>query len=419
MEDLPLFLIPQAALSVSDLNRYLREIIESDEVLRDVWVQGEISNLSTPGSGHIYFTLKDSAASLRCVIWKTNAFRLRQSLANGQLVEAHGYISIYEAGGQYQLYIDSLRLAGEGALFQEFVRLKNKLEAEGLFDPQRKRPIPPFPQRIGVVTSPTGAALQDILNTLKRRFPLAEVLIAPASVQGEAAPREIIAGLKNLWTHTVDLILVARGGGSLEDLWAFNDEGVVRAVAGSPVPVISGVGHETDFTLTDFAADVRAPTPTGAAMLATPDITELADTLRQYADRLNSAILTNLIGMKRDLNEVYTRLEHNSPINQVCSQQQTVDFLQERLRQAQRTQIIRQVGWLGTLRARLTALDPMAVLGRGYAVVRTQDNRLISRIAQVAVDQAVNIRLSDGSVTAKVNSIRPDEPTLRQGGLDE
>lgn len=419
MEDLPLFLIPQAALSVSDLNRYLREIIESDEVLRDVWVQGEISNLSTPGSGHIYFTLKDSAASLRCVIWKTNAFRLRQSLANGQLVEAHGYISIYEAGGQYQLYIDSLRLAGEGALFQEFVRLKNKLEAEGLFDPQRKRPIPPFPQRIGVVTSPTGAALQDILNTLKRRFPFAEVLIAPASVQGEAAPREIIAGLKNLWTHTVDLILVARGGGSLEDLWAFNDEGVVRAVAGSPVPVISGVGHETDFTLTDFAADVRAPTPTGAAMLATPDITELADTLRQYADRLNSAILTNLIGMKRDLNEVYTRLEHNSPINQVRSQQQTVDFLQERLWQAQRTQIIRQVGWLGTLRARLTALDPMAVLGRGYAVVRTQDNRLISRIAQVAVDQAVNIRLSDGSVTAKVNSIRPDEPTLRQGGLDE
>lgn len=419
MEDLPLFLIPQAALSVSDLNRYLREIIESDDVLRDVWVQGEISNLSTPSSGHIYFTLKDSAASLRCVIWKTNAFRLRQSLANGQLVEAHGYISIYEAGGQYQLYIDSLRLAGEGALFQEFIRLKNKLEAEGLFDPQRKRPIPPFPQTIGVVTSPTGAALQDILNTLQRRYPLCRVLVAPAAVQGEVAPREIVAGLKNLWTYNVDLILVARGGGSLEDLWAFNDEGVVRMVAASPVPVISGVGHETDFTLTDFAADVRAPTPTGAAMLAVPDISELVDTLQQYVGRLNTAVLTNLISLKQDLNEEYTRLEHNSPLNRVRSQQQTVDFLQERLWQSQRMQVINHGGRLRTFQARLTALDPMAVLKRGYAVVRTQNNGLVSSVSQVVVDQAVNIRLSDGSLTAKVNTIRPDESAARQGGRDE
>lgn len=419
MEDLPLFLIPQAALSVSDLNRYLREIIESDEVLRDVWVQGEISNLSTPSSGHIYFTLKDSAASLRCVIWKTNAFRLRQSLANGQLVEAHGYISIYEAGGQYQLYIDSLRLAGEGVLFQEFMRLKNKLEAEGLFDPQRKRPIPAYPQRIGVVTSPTGAALQDILNTLGRRYPLCEVLIAPAAVQGEAAPREIVAGLKNLWSHKVDLILVARGGGSLEDLWAFNDEQVVRAVANSPVAVISGVGHETDFTLTDFAADVRAPTPTGAAMLAAPDISELAETLQQYFTRLNGAVLTNLISLKQALNGVYTRLEHDSPLNRVRSQQQTIDFFQERLWQAQRMQVVRQTGWLHTLQARLTALDPMAVLGRGYAVVRSQHNKLVSRVSQVELDQALNIRLSDGLLTAKVTTIRPDTQEARQGGRDE
>lgn len=250
-----------SSLTVSQLTLYLRELLESDPVLMDVWVEGEISNLSRPSSGHIYFTLKDAAAALRCVIWRTTATRLRVDLQNGLAVAAHGRISLYERDGTYQLYIDQLRPAGEGWLYQEFMRLKARLEEEGLFAPERKRPLPEWPARIGIVTSPTGAALQDMLNTLRRRFPLAEVILAPCAVQGDEAPPEIVRALEQLnrLSPAPDVILLARGGGSLEDLWAFNDERVVRAVAASVVPVITGVGHETDFTLSDFAADQRAP----------------------------------------------------------------------------------------------------------------------------------------------------------------
>ena len=257
--------------TVTDLTRYLRQLLEADSSLQGVWVQGEISNLSRPSSGHIYFTLKDSGASLRCVMWRNEAARLRFAPQDGMAIEAHGSISIYEAGGQYQLYADILRPLGEGALYQEFLRLKALLEAEGLFDPARKRSIPEFPRRIGIVTSPTGAALRDMLNTLRRRLPLAEVILAPTPVQGDEAPPGIVAALRSLnRVAAPDVILLARGGGSIEDLWAFNDERVVRAVTESAAPVITGVGHETDFTLADFAADLRAPTPTAAAELATP-----------------------------------------------------------------------------------------------------------------------------------------------------
>ncbi len=257
--------------TVSNLTRHLRQLLEGDPDLQGIWVEGEISNLSRPASGHIYFTLKDSAAALRCVMWKTDASRLRVNLQEGMAIEAHGSLGIYEVAGQYQLYADILRPVGEGALFQEFLRLKALLEAEGLFDPARKRAIPSSPRRIGIVTSSTGAALRDILNTLRRRMPLAEVILAPTPVQGEEAPLKIVAALRSL-NRVVkpDVILLARGGGSIEDLWAFNDERVVRAISRVPgAPVITGVGHETDFTLADFAADLRAPTPTAAAELAT------------------------------------------------------------------------------------------------------------------------------------------------------
>jgi exodeoxyribonuclease VII large subunit len=260
LEALPLF--PPQARSVSDVTRYLRDLFDSDDILRDVWVQGEISNFTRAASGHIYMTLKDAGAALRCVIWRTTAQRLQVAMQNGLAVEAHGAISIYERDGAYQLYIDALRPAGEGLLYQEFLRLKARLEAEGLFDEARKRPIPTFPRRIGLVTSPTGAALQDMLNTLRHRYPLAEVILAPSAVQGLEAPAELVRAIGALNRGTPpDVIILARGGGSLEDLWAFNDESVVRAVASSQAPIITGVGHETDFTLADFAADLRAPTP--------------------------------------------------------------------------------------------------------------------------------------------------------------
>ena len=282
----------RTSLTVTDLTRYLRQVLESDPVLQDVWVNGEISNLSRPSSGHIYFTLKDAGAALKCVIWRSTMLKLRIDLQSGMAVEAHGQVSLYERDGAYQLYVDAVRPAGEGRLYQEFMRLKARLEAEGLFDEERKRSLPERPRRIGIVTSPTGAALQDMLNTLQRRYPLAEVLVAGAAVQGVEAPPEIVRGIRALnRLPGVDVILVARGGGSLEDLWAFNDERVVRAIVASRVPVVSGVGHETDFTLADFAADRRAPTPTGAAVMVTPDVADLKITLNRQQERLNTAAL--------------------------------------------------------------------------------------------------------------------------------
>ncbi|HLO16062.1 MAG TPA: exodeoxyribonuclease VII large subunit, partial [Anaerolineales bacterium] len=250
----PTFFSAQSAQqwTVSRLTFYIRKLLEENETLQDIWVQGEISNLSRPASGHVYFTLKDSSAALKCVMWKTSAARLGIPLQDGKAVEVHGKIGVYEVSGQYQLYADQIRPVGEGALYQEFMRLKAMLEAEGLFAPERKRPIPMFPQRIGIVTSATGAALRDMLNTLRRRLPLVEVLLAPSPVQGSEAPPALVQAIQALVLQSPDVILLARGGGSIEDLWAFNDERVVRAVAGSAVPVICGVGHETDFTLCDF-----------------------------------------------------------------------------------------------------------------------------------------------------------------------
>ena len=318
--------------TVSDLTAYVRALLESNENLIDIWVTGEISNLSQPKSGHIYFTLKDINASLRCVIWREQAWRLKGMLKDGMAVEAHGHISVYEQGGQYQLYVDGIQAAGEGLLYQEFLRLKAELEAEGLFDAKRKRPLPRLPQIIGVVTSPTGAALQDMLNTLRERCPLVRVVLAPAAVQGENAPPQIIAAIQSLNRVIMpDVIIVGRGGGSLEDLWAFNDEGVVRAVAASQAPVISGVGHETDFTLTDFAADLRAPTPTGAAVAAVPHITDLEIELSGFDLRLRQGIDTTLSQTMLELSERTHQLDRLSPAWYVRQGMQRLDALDQRI----------------------------------------------------------------------------------------
>src|SRR6266498_4734715 len=300
--------------TVSKLTFFIRRLLEENETLQDVWVQGEISNLSRPASGHIYFTLKDSSAALKCAMWKTSAMRLGIALQDGKAVEVDGKIGVYEVSGQYQLYADQIRSVGEGALYQEFMRLKAMLEAEGLFAPERKRPIPMFPRRIGIVTSATGAALRDLLNTLQRRLPLVEVILAPSPVQGTEAPPALIKALQSLNAQKPDVILIARGGGSIEDLWAFNDERVVRAVAMSEVPIISGVGHETDFTLSDFAADLRAPTPTAAAELATQiTILDLRAELQNYQNRLVSATLKLLAEKKTLLSSLTAQFQYVSP----------------------------------------------------------------------------------------------------------
>lgn len=396
-------------LSVADLTRYLRELVESDEILKDVWVEGEISNFSKPSSGHIYFTLKDQSAALRCVIWKSTALRLRLNLQSGLAVEAHGQIGIYERDGQYQLYVDAIRLAGEGVLFQEFLRLKARLEAEGLFDEGRKRPIPAQPKVIGVVTSATGAALQDMLNTLANRFPLAEVILAPAAVQGEEAPPQLVMALQALNALEVDVILLARGGGSLEDLWCFNDERVVRSVAFSRVPVISGIGHETDFTLADFAADLRAPTPTTAAVAATPHIDELRQSLMGISTQIAIAAGQNIQQRRLYLQEFSLRLKHASPLRRIQDDRQRLDLLNERMNRAYEHKLAVLRLQLAGVESQLRNLDPRAILQRGFALLRTVEGTLVRSVTAVNPGQKLLAELGDGHLNLDVQSVKRNQ----------
>ena len=392
--------------TVSTLTTYMRELFETDEMLRDVWVQGEISNFSRPRSGHIYFTLKDGGASLRSVMWRSSAARLALDLRDGMAVEVHGYISIYDVGGQYQLYADEIRPMGEGALYQEFLRLKSLLESEGLFDAERKRPIPQRPRRIGIVTSATGAALRDMLNTLRRRFLLAEVIIAPTMVQGDAAPPKIVAALDGLNHHVrdLDLILISRGGGSIEDLWAFNDERVVRAVAASPVPIISGVGHETDFTLVDFASDLRAATPTAAAELATPlTMDDLYGVIVYYGEKLRDQIDSVMDDHQIGVDDLQSRLKYVSPLRRIQQDGQRLDGLTSRLNATQAHHLSLTRKNIEGLEKRLETLNPQAVLARGYAIVTCKaDQKIVGSVNDANAGDELEIRVSDGKFEAKV-----------------
>lgn len=393
--------------TVSELTRHVRLALEADSSLQDVWVQGEVSNFSRPSSGHLYFTLKDSSSSLRCVVWKKDASSLRMSLQDGLAVEAHGAISVYEAGGQYQLYVNLVKPVGEGALFQEFLRLKALMESEGLFDPSRKRPIPVLPRRIGIVTSPTGAALRDMLNTLRRRLPLAEVILAPSPVQGEEAPARLVAALQTLNGKTKpDVILIARGGGSIEDLWAFNDERVIRAVAASKVPVISGVGHETDFTLTDFAADLRAPTPTAAAELATSiSVDDLKYSVRQMQISLLDSIQSLLERQRDSIENVDFRLRQFSPARRLQTDQQRVDEMGHRIETSIRHKLELSLLRVQALDQRLIALSPLEVMKRGYAVVsHSRDKRIVDSVKNVKRGDELKIRVVDGSFNVDVTN---------------
>ena len=390
--------------SVTDLTRYVRELLEGDELLQDLWVEGEVSNFSRPASGHIYFTLKDASASLRCVMWRSNVLQQAFLPRDGNAVRVHGTINIYEAGGQYQLYADIIRPAGEGALYQEFLRLKARLEEEGLFDLAKKRPIPLAPVRIGIVTSPTGAALRDILNTLSRRYPLAEVILAPTPVQGSEAPTGIVAALETLNRVVApDVILLARGGGSIEDLWAFNDERVARAITASDAPVITGVGHETDFTIADFACDLRAPTPTAAAELATPDKQELLAGLQDTMQSMIHTLQKFLTSYHLGLNMLEGRLQQRSPRWMVMSDRQRLDELLRRENMAYAHYLALQKSQCKGLEQRLIALSPLSVLGRGYAIVSYRDGRLVRSARQVSSGDALTVRVSDGEFDVQVN----------------
>jgi len=389
--------------SVTDITRYLKDIIESDHNLADLWVQGEVSNLARPRSGHLYFTVKDDKAALKVVMWRNAVEGLSHIPNDGDLVEVHGRVSIYEVGGQYQLYADLIRPLGEGALYQEFLRLKAKLEAEGLFEDERKRSIPPRPRRIGIVSSPTGAALRDIINTLSRRFPLVEVILAPAAVQGDAAPAEIVSGLETLnKLFSPDVILVARGGGSIEDLWAFNDERVARAIVASKAPVISGVGHQTDFTIADFVADLRAPTPTAAAELATPHRADLQSGIDDISLRLTQVVLDLVYTSRWSLSNQVSILTRVSPSGKIQSDLQRVDELTSRTYKGIHHKLQMHQTRLQGLEHRLTSLNPGAILSRGYAVVSQQDGTIVARVSQVNPGDHLNVQVQDGEFSTEV-----------------
>ena len=391
-------------LTVGEVNRTLRSVLEQDERLEDLWVAGEISNLSRPASGHVYFTMKDAQASLRCVLWRADAQRIIPRFSEGDAVEAHGYVSLYEAGGQVQLYVDDVRLAGEGERFREFLRLKAALEQEGLFDPAAKQPLPAWPGRIGLVTSASGAALQDVLTVLQRRYPLVEVVLAQTAVQGEMAAPGMCAALEALQqTARPDVILLVRGGGSIEDLWAFNEPELVRAVARCPIPIITGIGHETDFTLVDFAADVRAPTPSVAAELATPDQGELRASVRALRSRLSLSARRQLADLRRELVELTMALRAASPRAQLANARQWLDELARLTGLTVKHELALRRAAVEGMRQALEAVSPQAVLSRGYAIVTDPVNGSIVRSArQVRPGDRLDIRLGDGTIAAKV-----------------
>ncbi|MCL5110650.1 MAG: exodeoxyribonuclease VII large subunit [Chloroflexi bacterium] len=386
-------------LSVGETNRYLRELLESDELLADVWVRGEVSNLSQSISGHLWFTLKDSDAQLRCVVFRGQLPYVGNRPQNGLAVVAHGRVSLYEAGGQVQLYVDLVQPQGMGELYLQFERLRRQLEREGLFSAARKRPLPIFPKRIAVVTSPAGAVLHDILNVVRRRYPSVEVVLAPTVVQGEAAAQSIAAtiGLINE-LEGIDLLILARGGGSLEDLWPFNEEAVARAIFASRVPVVSGVGHETDVTIADLVADLRAPTPSAAAELVVPDRREHLALVAAYRLRLDGAAQATIEAGRNELTRRRAALLEMVPPPRFRQWHQQLDELWGRAltatghRLALRREKARSAG------LQLQALSPLAVLRRGYSICwLLPAGEPVRSKAQVEPGDSLAVQVIDGS----------------------
>ncbi|MBI2760104.1 MAG: exodeoxyribonuclease VII large subunit [Chloroflexi bacterium] len=389
-------------LPVSNLCWMLRESLESDPRFSDVWVAGEISNLSRPSSGHMYFTLKDGAGQLRCAFFRRENARSRAVLENGGQIVAHGNVSFYEARGDIQLYVDFVHEEGTGVLHLEYERLKERLAEEGLFDEGRKRPLPEFPRRIGVVTSPDGAVFHDICHILRRRWPVVEVLLAPTLVQGDGASDGVCRAIADLCdVPDVDVIIVARGGGSLEDLWTFNDERVARAIFGAKVPVISAVGHETDYTIADFVADLRAPTPSAAAEMVVPDIDDIGMRVQGLAGMLAQMTAERLRDARADVEWQRDVLQRRCP--DVAAPRTAVE---ERLRWATEYAmrgVRAKLAELGGRYAQLHALSPLSTLARGYAVVQhAPDGPVIARAGEVAAGDRLRVSVADGEFEAAV-----------------
>ena len=389
--------------TVSQVNQYIKSLLDRDRELTALYVRGEISNYKAYPSGHHYFSLKDGEGAIRCVMFKREAMSLRFRPENGMKVIAFGRVAVFPRDGQYQLYCTSLTPEGVGDLHLAFEQLKQKLYAEGLFDPAHKKPIPRFPKRIALITSSAGAAVRDMLRILGARWPMAEVFLLPVRVQGAEAPGEICAAIAWANRHQVaDLIITGRGGGSMEDLWAFNDENLARTIYHSAIPVISAVGHEPDVTIADFVADLRAATPSNAAELAVPDQNEVAVWLHQMEGRLAQAMGRKLESARKDLDRAARCRALQDPMNYVDDKRMVLDYQREKLAAGLNAALNRERQRFGQLASKLDALSPLKVLGRGYAIPRKADGGVVRSVTDVAPGDPLKLRVADGEISCQV-----------------
>ena len=393
--------------SVTQLNEYVRMLLDGNAVLSDIWIKGEISNYTNQyRTGHLYFSIKDAGATLRVVMFRSHAARLQFEPKDGMKVLLHGKVSAYVAGGQYQFYADMMEAEGFGSLYLAFEQCKARLQAEGLFAPERKKPIPHLPRRVGIITSPTGAAIRDIINVTGRRYPKGELLIFPSLVQGEQAAAYLAGGIRYFnRAGNVDVIIIGRGGGSIEDLWAFNDERLAREIAASTIPVISAVGHETDFTICDFVADLRAPTPSASAELVFPDKEALKADLHAKLTKIGALAKADVAAKKQKLSLLASSRAMRSPAAVLADKQMRIDELSVRMHLAADKLLQVKGQQLAANAGKLQALSPLAVLSRGYAVTYRETGELATSVTQLEPDQSITVRYADGAVKAQVQSI--------------
>ncbi len=393
-------------LTVSQLNEYVAAVLTSSELLNNIYIKGEISNFTNHyKSGHFYFTLKDETSSMRAVMFRSNACRVPFVPENGMKICAHGRVEVYERDGIYQLYCDEMIPDGIGALYLAYEQLKNKLSLEGLFDEEYKKPICKYPRKIGIITAKTGAAIADIMNILSRRYPICETELYPALVQGSGAAASLIEGLL-YFDGKVDTIIIGRGGGSIEDLWAFNDERLARAIFACKTPVISAVGHEVDFTICDFVSDLRAPTPSAAAELAVPDMTELRAELSSIERRIEYSAANRIANSRSALSRISEIPFFKSPEAYLDKRKNDLLNCEIRFFKASERICEPRQNDLSRICARLSALNPLAVLARGYSAVYTSDGRIADSISELKVSDEITLKMSDGTAEAKVLKIR-------------
>jgi len=399
------------SLTVSELTAYIKQLVDSDMLLSNVTVTGEISNFKLHSSGHMYFSLKDSNAVIKCVMFRTYNMRMRFMPEEGMKVIVRGYVSVYPPGGTYQLYAEEMQPDGTGSLYLAFEQLKRRLEAQGWFAQEHKKPIPKLPRAIGIVTSPTGAVIRDMLNILQRRYPNVRVIIYPSPVQGSDAAPQLAAGIRYFnEKKNVDVIIIGRGGGSIEDLWPFNDEGLARAIYESEIPVISAVGHETDFSISDFVADLRAPTPSAAAELAVPEKKVLKERLMIYEKNLANSLLMRLKRERERISRLSSSRCIARPYERVDPLRQQLDGKLRELTLITKTRLEKQRSRLAGLAGRLDALSPLTVLSRGYAIAQKEDGSVIKSVKNMTAGERISVRVADGRFAAVFDRVLDSFP---------